>query len=140
MPALLLLFGGLKSFGSFLLKNWKIVLIVLALLGAWYGIAKYGESRYQAGVSDTIASIKKQVATQNVTNRDIEQKTATAVTNFGQQTSAADDKRHDAEQPYIADLDKHLPDVPASNPNQCDVPGSAVLDINAIRALGPKGE
>ena len=133
------LWGGMKTLGGILMKNWKIVLIIIGIILVWYGIARYGESRYRAGVTDTTESIRKQVAVQNTVNRDIEHKVDTAITDFGKKTSVDDAKRHASEQPYIDDITKHS-GVPVSNPDQCDITGNEVLDINAIRDLGPKGE
>lgn len=142
MSILLLIFSGIKgtlsSISGFLKDNWKWVLPIILVIGAYWWHNKEIDKAYDRGVVAEAGRVKDLIEAEDARNREFEKNLAAQLAQYVLDNAAEDKVRVETETKSFHTIEQVIKNNPVFE--QCIVDKEIIEERNKIRALGPKIE
>lgn len=135
LAAAKIFFGGI---GSFLKINWKWMLPVILIVGAYFWHKGEVSDAYDLGVKDEGDRVAALIEAEDKKNRAFEKSLAESIASYVEENRVEDTVRIEKETDTIHTIEQIIVDNPVYE--ECLVDQSLLDERNKIRELGPKSE
>lgn len=121
---------------SFIKKHWRIVLVILLVIAAYFWYNSKIKEAFESGVETEAQRTKDLIKAEDERNREFEKNLAENIAEYVQNNREKDEIRVEKETKRFHTIEQIIKDSP--NSNKCLVDQEIIDERNKIRALGPK--